>query len=253
MPSSHSRAGWSADITLRVRRHFALKLIGTTAVTGLFLIAYLYMLHHPAHAVTVMPLTAFDRLIPFQPQALFVYVSLWLYVGVGPGLQLNLLELLVYGLWMAAMCLCGLAFFYFWPTQVPPLQLDVSSFPGFAMLQGVDAAGNACPSMHVAAATFTIVRVSQVLRQASAPILLRVFNAAWFAAIVFSTLAIKQHVVLDAVAGAFLGVAFALPSLRWRPSAAAGTRTADPRETMVNASARESGVSRGAPSQGLNA
>jgi membrane-associated phospholipid phosphatase len=46
---------------------------------------------------------------------------------------------------------------------------------------------------------------------------LRLLSAAWFAAIAYSTLAIKQHVALDAAAGALLGVAFALPSLYWRP------------------------------------
>lgn len=224
MPSSPSRTAWVADITLRMRRHLALKLISTTAVTALFLIAYLHLLHHPVYPVTVMPLTALDRLVPFRPEALFVYLTLWLYVGVGPGLQLDLAELFVYGLWITAMCLFGLALFYFWPTQVPPLALDVARFPGFAMLQAVDAAGNACPSMHVAAATFTVIRVADVLRRAGAPILLRLFNAVWFGAIVFSTLAIKQHVALDAIAGALLGVAFALASLRWRPAASMGPR-----------------------------
>ncbi len=85
------------------------------------------------------------------------------------------------------------------------------------MLQGVDAAGNACPSMHVAAAMFTVIRVEQVLRDARTPVVLRLLNLLWFAAIAWSTLAVKQHVVLDAVAGALLGIAFAVPSLRWRP------------------------------------
>ncbi|HEX7437711.1 MAG TPA: phosphatase PAP2 family protein, partial [Caldimonas sp.] len=210
---------WAAALTVRMRRHLALKLVGTTAVIGLFFIAYLHLLHQPAYPVTVMPLTALDPLIPLQPQALFAYLSLWLYVGVGPGLQLNFRELVVYAAWIGVLCLTGLVIFYFWPTQVPPLALDVSHFPGFAMLQGVDAAGNACPSMHVTIATFTVIRIEDVLRRVGAPAFLRIFNVVWFLAIALSTLAIKQHVVLDAAAGALLGIVFALPSLRWRPSA----------------------------------
>ena len=217
-PASSASRRWTADIALRLRRHFMLKLVGTTAFTWLFFIGYFELLRHPAYPVVVMPLTALDHLIPFQPQALFAYLSLWLYIGIAPGLQLSFRELAVYGLWIGALCVTGLALFYFWPTQVPPLALDVSGFPGFAMLQGVDAAGNACPSMHVAVAMFTVLRIEQLLRQARVPLLLRLVNGTWFAAIVYSTLAIKQHVVLDAAAGALLGIAFALPSLRWRPA-----------------------------------
>ena len=218
MESSPSQP-WTADIAFRMRRLFAVKLMGTTLCTGLFFIGYFYLLHHPVYPVTVMPLTALDRLIPFQPHALLVYLSLWLYFGIGPGLQPSVLELIGYGLWIGALCLTGLAFFYFWPTQVPPLGLDISGLPAFTMLQGVDAAGNACPSLHVAVAMFTVIRIEQILRRAETPMFMRLFNLLWFLAIAYSTLAIKQHVVLDAAAGAVLGIAFALPSMRWRPSA----------------------------------
>jgi hypothetical protein len=217
---------WTADIALRIRRHLALKVVGTTAWTSLFFVGYFYLLRHPAHPTTVMPPIALDDLIPFQPQALFAYLTLWLYIGVAPGLQRTFLDLLVYGLWIAALCLSGLALFYFWPTQVPPLRPDVSGFPGFGMLQGVDAPGNACPSMHVAIAIFTAIWVDQLLREARAPAFMRLLNGVWFAAIASSTLAVKQHVVLDAAAGAVLGVA----SLRWRPAgprAAGATGAAD--------------------------
>jgi len=203
---------------LRFRNLFWLKLVGTTAFTWLFFIGYFHLLRHPAYPVTEMPLTALDHLIPFSPQWLGAYLSLWLYVGFAPGLQRNFAELVVYGLWVNALCLSGLVLFYLWPTAVPPLGFDVSGYPGFAMLQGVDAAGNACPSMHVAVAMFTAVRLDDVLRQARTPLAFRLANALWFLAIVYSTLAVKQHVALDALAGALLGLAFVLPSLHWRPT-----------------------------------
>ncbi|MDM0018311.1 phosphatase PAP2 family protein [Variovorax saccharolyticus] len=220
-PAPRPPESWKVEIWLRIRRHFALKVVGTTAFTWLFFIGYFHLLRQPAGPVAVMPLTALDRLIPFQPQALVAYFSLWLYVGFAPGLQLTFRELLVYGLWVGGLCLTGLAFFFLWPTQIPPMAVPPTDFPGFAILQGVDAAGNACPSMHVAIAIFTALWIEHILRHAGAPILLRLANALWFAAIAWSTLAIKQHVVLDVVAGALLGVAFALPSLRWRPRPAA--------------------------------
>jgi hypothetical protein len=212
-----TRASWTTDIGARMRCHWLLKLIGVTGYTWLFFIAYFHLLRQPVFPVTVMPLTALDGLIPFQPGALYAYVSLWLYVGLAPGWLLSLRELIIYGLWISGVCLTGLACFYFWPTAVPPVATDIAAHPGFALLKGVDAGGNACPSMHVAAAMFSAVWIAHLLRQMGAPAWCRWLNMLWFAAIVYSTLAIKQHVVLDAIAGMLLGLAFALPSVHGRP------------------------------------
>jgi membrane-associated phospholipid phosphatase len=222
---------WVAELRLRMRRYFLLKSIGITAFTWLFFIAYFHILRHPAYPVTLMPLTALDHWIGFQPLALFPYVSLWLYVGFAPALQLTFRELLVYGLWISALCATGLTVFHFWPTAVPPRLMDVSGFPGFTLLQGVDAPGNACPSMHVAVAIFSAICLHDLLEHIRAPATLRLLNIAWFVAIAYSTMAIKQHVALDAAAGALLGTVFALTSLRWRPgrgqSPAVGQSPAD--------------------------
>ncbi|MBO9650647.1 MAG: phosphatase PAP2 family protein [Variovorax sp.] len=216
-PASHPSPRWAADLGLRMRRYLPLKVVGTTVWTWIFFIGYFHLLREPSGPVTVMPLTALDRWIPFQPPALIAYFSLWVYVGVAPGLQLTFKELLYYGIWVGALCLTGLGFFYLWPTQIPTIPKDPTDFPGFEILRGVDAAGNACPSMHVAVAMFTAVWVDHVFKVARAPTWLRLINGAWFLAIVYSTMAIRQHVALDALAGAALGIAFAIPSLYWRP------------------------------------
>ena len=217
---------WTSEIGLRLRRYLALKLIGTTVFAWIFFIGYFHLLRHPTFPVTVMPLTALDASIPFQPYLLIAYLSLWVYVGVAPGLQLTLRGLLVYSLWMAALCASGLLCFYLWPTRVPPMMLDSVAAPGFALLRRVDAAGNACPSLHVAAAIFTAIRIEDVLRRALTPIALRLLNVAWFGAIAYSTLAVKQHVVLDLIAGALLGAVFALVSLRFTARAPGSMRPA---------------------------
>jgi membrane-associated phospholipid phosphatase len=118
---------------------------------------------------------------------------------------------------MGGLCITGLTIFYFWPTQTPPLTLDPSTLSGFALLHRLDKAGNACPSMHVAVAIFTLGRIDEVLRSTRSPLWVRCVNAAWFVVIAYSTLAVKQHVVLDVAAGALLGLVFLVPSLRWRP------------------------------------
>lgn len=203
----------------RMRRYLWLKAIGISLFMWVFFIGYFHLLRNPAYPVTQMPLTALDLAIPFQPGAVIAYLTLWLYVGIPPGLLLSFRQLVVYGLWAAALCLTGLACFYFFPTAVPPLALDpdLARFPAFALLQGVDASGNACPSLHVATAMFSAIWIHRLLREMGAPNALRIVNGAWFLLIVHSTLATKQHVVLDVVAGVPLGIVFAFAALRWRP------------------------------------
>ncbi len=208
---------WAVELGTRIRTSFLLTVLWTTFLTSVFFIGYFFVQRHPAYAPIMMPRTGLDLMIPFQPAALLAYVSLWIYVGVGPVLQRTHAEFAVYGLWLSGLCAAGLGIFYFWPTQVPAPILTPTGFPGFVMLHRVDQTSNACPSMHVAVAIFTAVRIGDVLRSMRAPLAMRVLNAAWFVAIAYSTLAIKQHVVLDVAAGALLGTIFALMSLRWRP------------------------------------
>jgi membrane-associated phospholipid phosphatase len=208
---------WAAELASRIRAGFLRTVISTSALTGIFFIAYFFVQRHPAYPPMQMPLTALDLLIPFQPAALLAYVSLWIYVGVGPGLQRSFRDFAVCGLWLCALCVGGLAIFYFLPTQVPPPVLSATRFPGFDMLRRVDQTSNACPSMHVAVAIFTAVRVEASLRSMRVPFTVRCLNFIWCLVIAYSTLAIKQHVVLDVAAGALLGLSFAAMSLRWRP------------------------------------
>ncbi len=207
---------WAQDLGTRMRERALLKIVGTTAWVWVFFIGYFHLLRHPAHPVTVMSLTWLDAWVPFSPIALVPYLSLWLYVGIAPGLIRGFMPLLVYGLWAAALCAAGLLIFYLWPTQIPPLPLNRADAPGFALLEGIDAAGNACPSMHVAISVFTALWIEHLLRRTGAPAALRLANLVWVVAIAWSTLATRQHVALDVVGGVLLGGVFAAASLRWR-------------------------------------
>jgi hypothetical protein len=211
------RAGWSGRLALRMRRLFWLKALGVTLWVWVFFIGYFHVLRHPVHEVTTMPLTAIDAWIDFEPRALPIYLSLWFYVGIAPGLMWSLRELLYYGAWTAALCATGLAFFYALPTTITPYPVDTAAYPMFGVLRGIDAAGNACPSMHVAAALFSSLWIARLLADVRAPAGLQAMNIVWLALIAWSTIAVRQHVVLDVLAGAALGLLFALPSLRWRP------------------------------------
>jgi membrane-associated phospholipid phosphatase len=214
---------WARDITLRLRLQWFWKAVGLTGFMWIFFTLYFHLLRHPAQAVFVMPLTTLDRAIAFQPAAFVAYASLWLYVGLPAALMLSLRELFFYGLWIGSLCLTGLACFYFWPSAVPAYDYAAAAaqsgtaHAGIQLLQGVDAAGNACPSLHVATATFSAMWLHKLLRATAAKLPWFVLNTTWLVLIVYSTLAIKQHVVWDVLAGLLLAVAFALPALRLNP------------------------------------
>lgn len=212
-----SGASWQQTCIARFRHYLLLKFVGTTALISLFFVGYFHVLRHPAGEATMMPLTALDELVGFQPAALYAYVSLWVYVGIPPALLRSLRELVAYGWWIAGLCIVGLACFYIWPTVVPAYVVDTARHPGFGLIRGLDAAGNACPSLHVATAAFSALWLDRLLREIGATIRVRAVNWLWFALIAWSTLATKQHVALDLLAGIALGSAFALASLQLRP------------------------------------
>jgi hypothetical protein len=199
---------------------FWFKSLGTMGFIALFFGAYLYLLKNPASAATTMPLTIVDRFIGFEPLALPLYLSLWAYVSLPPMLMRTRRAILEYGIWIGGLCLFALVVFYFFPNAVPPSNIDWAQYPGMAFLKNVDAAGNACPSLHVATAVFSGFWIHWLLPKVSLNSAARLMNALWCIGIVYSTMATKQHVSLDVVAGGALGVMFAWYSKPAGPSRA---------------------------------
>jgi membrane-associated phospholipid phosphatase len=212
---------WYRQVAAVIPRHIVLKSIGTMLFISLFFGAYFYLLKHPAYPTTVMPVTLLDRLIGFQPLALPMYVSLWVYVSLPPTLLATRRELYGYGLAMAGICLAALLVFYFWPTAVPAADIDWALYPDVNFLKNVDASGNACPSLHVATAIFSGIWLHHLLRRFCAPLWLLSSNWAWCIGIVYSAMATRQHVAVDVLAGLALGVLAAYLSLRYRVDAGA--------------------------------
>ena len=137
-------------------------------------------------------------------------------MGLAPGLLIGTRRLITYCAWIGALCATGLLCFWLVPTAVPRPELppELLQQGGFALLQGLDAAGNACPSLHVATALFTALWHRRLLAELTAPRWTQWLNAVWLLAIVYSTLATKQHVAWDVLGGVLLALLFAVPSLR---------------------------------------
>ncbi|MBV8464774.1 MAG: phosphatase PAP2 family protein, partial [Burkholderiales bacterium] len=188
---------------------FWFKTFGISGFTTLFFVAYLYLLKHPAYHVAVIPTTWFDEVASFQPAALPIYLSLWVYLSGPPVLMTTRREITGYGVRIAALCLVALGIFYFWPNAVPPVHIDWSQYPSVAFLKNVDAAGNACPSLHVATAVFSALWLHWRLPLLGISRGWRTVNIVWCVAIAYSTMATKQHVAIDVAAGTVLALAAA--------------------------------------------
>lgn len=209
---------WYRQCARRIVRVWWLKALGTMGFVAFFFWAYLYVLRNPGFSVTTMPTTILDEWIGFRPEAFWLYASLWLYTSLPPALVRSFRELIGYGVAIFAVCAIGVGTFVVYPTAVPVFAIDWAQHPGFAVLKGIDTAGNAFPSLHVATAVFSGIWLDRQLRETGAGRGVRMLCALWCVGIVYSTMATKQHVAFDVAGGLVLGAALGRLSLRWVPA-----------------------------------
>ncbi len=200
---------WARRVGPKMTTLWGFKLVGIFGLMTAFFTVYFLVLRHPLFPVTVVPALTVDRLIGFHPWALPLYFSLWLYIPLAPLMISRRRELASYAWASLALSAAGLAIFLFWPTRIIPAEIDWARHPGFTMLKSIDHAGNACPSLHAAFAVFSAVEIGRQLRRNGERGLFRALSWLWCLGILYSTLATKQHVALDLLAGSALGLAAA--------------------------------------------
>jgi membrane-associated phospholipid phosphatase len=223
MPPRSTSTAWLSAAGARLRQDWRIKFVGTTAGMMLFFPIYFRLLGHPLRAVTLMPVTDIDRLLGIHAWTLPLYLSLWVYVGLTPGLVGGRRELVGMALAWVALSAVGLGIFFLWPTAVPPLGVEWSQYPSLAFLKATDAAGNACPSLHVGFAVFSAASIGRSLWQLRAGPIARGLNWLWCLGIGYSTITTGQHVLVDVIAGAALGSVVAVSYLRLTGSAGSAT------------------------------
>ncbi|MDR6886422.1 MULTISPECIES: phosphatase PAP2 family protein [Variovorax] len=217
---------WLRALGRRCLALWPLKLVGNTVATIGFFPLYFWIMKNAGQPWT-LPLTAFDRLVAFWPALLPVYLSLWAYIALPVFLAKDRREFQGFALSCAVMTFISLAVFWFVPTAIPNFTIDATPGTSLHFLKSVDAAGNAFPSLHVSFSVLACVVLARQLRDVAAPMWLRAFNIAWAAAIVYSTMAVRQHVLVDVLGGLALGIAFGLAS-RPRHAVAAAPVQAEP-------------------------
>jgi membrane-associated phospholipid phosphatase len=201
---------WHIALGRRCATLWLLKLLGNTMATAGFFVLYFAVMRHALPHAWILPLTPIDRWLELRVAALPLYASLWLYLALPPAFAKDLRELATFAGNAALMSAIALTVFWSMPTAVPVFPVDGAMHPALHFLKTTDAAGNAFPSLHVSFSVFACWFVARQLREVGAPPWARAFNVAWAVGIVYSTLAVRQHVVIDVAGGLLLGGAFCL-------------------------------------------
>ena len=177
------------------------------AITAAFWIGYSLLEHFPARPVVQMPELGIDRLIPFWPRAAFVYVSQFVTMPLVIWLMTTRRQLLFCCLNLVLLIGASFVVFYFWPTSVARPEPSPGHDFFYGVIANADLPRNACPSLHAAFGVFTAIGAWQVFRGWQHSRWLIGVAWLWTAAVLLSTLLIKQHVFLDLLAGIALGAA----------------------------------------------
>jgi len=192
-----------------------LKSIGSTVAISVFFVLYFYVLNNPVFPVVEMPLLALDRYAPVVPWSAWIYFSLWIYICIPSSLMVLASELGHYLMGAAILSIIGLSIFFLLPTAVPVWEIDWGEYPRLEFLKKSDAAGNACPSLHVAFSVYAGLALSRMIAILEAYRLWSIGNWVWCGLIVLSTITTKQHVFIDVLSGGVLGFVVYLLNARF--------------------------------------
>ncbi|HXG52522.1 MAG TPA: phosphatase PAP2 family protein [candidate division Zixibacteria bacterium] len=202
----------------RIRKHLGCKLALALGLNLWALVPYYALQHHTFFPVTLMPETPVDEWIGFDDRALWLYLSLFLLMPVAPLQMTDLTRLRRYAVGVCLLSLAADLVFLVWPTAVRRPDPGAASAFYVQLTQAVSPR-NACPSLHAAMAIFSALCYEQTAADFRHPGSWRIALWAWALAILYATLAVKEHVLLDVLAGSLLGWAAYWLAFRASPAA----------------------------------
>jgi len=197
-----SRSVWS-----RIKAEWRAKLLLLVVLWLAFGVPYLMVQRFPIRTPIRFAWTPLDTWIGFHPAWVFVYQSAYLLIPIAPFLAVRRADLWIYTRGFLLMTALAIGIFLLFPVEGPrPAQVPTDGV--FGMLMTYDRPLNAFPSLHVGlvvhslAFGWALTRASRfgVFAQAALGL-----GLAWAVLIAYSTLATKQHYLIDLPAGAILG------------------------------------------------
>jgi membrane-associated phospholipid phosphatase len=193
------------SIRRRLQTGLGFKLVITSILILWISPPYYLLQHYVFFPVTVMKPGRLDLMVAFAPETVWIYLSLYVLMPIGPLLTLNLRHLYGYALGMASMSLFANFAFLLWPTTCQrPFIAQTNA--AYQLLVTIDRPLDSCPSLHVAFAVFSALCWEMFFDRVPNSRLWRTGVWGWTLAILYSTISTKQHVAIDVAGGVVLAV-----------------------------------------------
>jgi membrane-associated phospholipid phosphatase len=213
------------------------KLLLTVLLGCVFWAGYSVLGHHAFFPLRTVPLVWLDRVIPYQPEPWgWVYLSQFSFTGTLPWLLSTKEGLIRYSTGFGLILVISFTVFLFFPVMGPRPEAAESDF-SMHLIRGYDGVLNCFPSLHAAFLVYMGALAWRMFEPIT-PLWVILSCLAWGGAILYATLATKQHYALDLVAGALLGGV--VDWLTWRNSGPGAS--ADPTILRKKASKSQAGA-----------
>ena len=192
----------------RIRTHLALKLAMLVGLPAFFLVGYFGAMRLVMFEPWTIAQSEWDTFVPEHRWAAYIYHSLWLMMPIMPLLAGSRRALRCYMHGLLMLSCSAFAIFVVFPVAGPRDQiLPITGWEPY--LSGVDLKLNAMPSLHAGLATYSALFGLTIARRWSrtAYSAYLAIAGAWMSLILWSTLATRQHYLIDLPAGMVLAYA----------------------------------------------
>jgi hypothetical protein len=190
----------------RIKTELRLKIFLLVALNVIVWTPYITLQRIHFFQATEMPLTFVDRAIPFIPVAVWIYLSIYALMPIGPFLMNNREQICRYSFGVVAISAFAVVIFFFWPT-ICSRPMALAGDPLYRALISIDSPYHAFPSLHAAFAVYSCLCVIDVGRALGWTRRYEIGVVAWATLILVATLLTRQHVLVDIAAGSALGFA----------------------------------------------
>lgn len=204
----------------RLQAEWRLKLALTAMLNLVFWWGYELLGRHAFFAPCTVPMTWLDRNIPFHPQPWgWVYLSQFSFTGIVPWLLATRDGIRRYVVGFLIMMGISFAIYLFLPT-IAPWPVDVGPTISMYIITTFSGPMNAMPSLHAAFLIYMGALAWRMFGRIT-PRWCIAIAIGWGGAILYSTIATRQHYALDLAAGVVLG--WLADAVAWRGASAAAT------------------------------